>query len=439
MTQPVQPAFPYVREPSADAGDGTSADTNIYVTTHDPVTPPTTLPPVESAPVIAPPPSIITQTTNITTPEPQPLPQPQPVAIADIPRNYATTTETTTTSTAPAPVEYATHIDTKTHTSINWRKVVKGAAIVVGVVAVAVVGFYALSAATTWALGTETGAAIYTAMEPAITTVANGASWLGGFLGHVPAAIGGFFTHALGFTAAASTTAATAATAATVAPATVAAASTAAGYVGAGIAGAAGIVMAGPALEGTHVVDQATTQIAHTVPVDPGTMDTHQHSMGQDQFVPNPNLLANKQALIGAHDLHSMEHANHAAAELGHHSLHATSHHNAGHHIIGHDTHQREHNDHDQSSAGDDSMPDTPDDEPHSPARRRSWRDKIFGANSSNSYQQAYQASGSHAAAVQASAPTRSTNSIPQPSASYAQDLNQQRAQLEAALSEPTR
>lgn len=433
MTQPVQTASPTTRGLTAGADGSTGADTNIYINTHDPVAPPTTLAPVEKAPVIAPPPpSVINQTTNVTAPEPQP-----PVAIADIPRNYATTTETRTETTLPAPAEYATHTDTVTKKSINWGKVVKGAAIVLGVVAVAVVGFYALSALTTWALGTETGAAIYTAVSPAVTAAGEGLSWFGGFVGHVPAAIGAFFSHALGLSAA---SAAATTTAAALAPGTIAAASTTAGYIGAGLAGATGVVMATPALEHLNVTDHATTTIAHTVPVDPGTLDAHHHTVGQDQFVPNPNMLATKNTLITHEAMnHDLAHASHTAAELGHHSLHATAHHPTdNHHFIGHSTDHREHTDHDQAAGSDDSMPDTPDDGPQNSARRRSWREKLLGS-SQNSYQQAYQTSGSHSTAVQASGGGRNAGTITPRDANFATALNDDRARLETALGEPTR
>jgi hypothetical protein len=438
MVQPIQSGLNMPRGASFAAADGADADTIININHQE--TPQTTAPIIVQQPQPTYTPAVPQPTYTPAVPQPTYTPAvPQPTYapapriggnIADVPRQTITM----------KPV---------TKHSVNWGGVVKGALIVTGIVVAGVVGYWALSAAAGWAVGTPLGVATVNALAPVVTAAGNGLAYLGGFLSNVPAIIGGFFSgaaQALGLTTA-------------IAPATVATISGSAGALGGGAA-AAGVTALGgaAALESVHLFDHTPTHVAVATPIDANhditTTHTHggmfdgiksmftggtpNHGAAADVGVPESGSanLANAEAARRSieHANHAAAHANQTAAELGHHSLEHHDAHGAFHlpHLGRHEnagSHHEPSADHQDSASPD---VDIPDEAPGS--RRRNWRDRLTGANN---YQQAFQSTGSHGAAIRAS---QSVGTPIQPRANdFTQALQDDRVKLEAALGDNNR
>ncbi len=446
MVQPIQSGLNMPRGASFAAADGVDADTIININHQE--TPQTTAP-------------IIVQPQPTYTPAvPQPTYAPAPRIggnIADVPRQ----------TIEMKPV---------TKHSVNWGGVVKGALIVTGIVVAGVVGWWALSTAAGWAMSTPLGVATVNALAPVVTAAGNGLAYLGGFLSNVPDIIGKFLFGAaqeLGLTTA-------------IAPATAGAIASGAGATGAGIGIAGATAFGGAAaLESVHLFDHTPTHVAVATPIDANhditTTHTHggmfdgiksmftggtpNHGAAADVGVPESGSanLANAEAARRSieHANHAAAHANQTAAELGHHSLEHHDAHGAFHlPHLGHHTKEAPHEDngvaelsenaahsplrkifsrhgnneptadHNDNASPDVDMPN----EAPGVSRRRNWRDRMTGANN---YQQAFQSTGSHGAAIRASQPV---GAQVQPRASeFAQALSDDRMRLDAALGDNNR
>jgi hypothetical protein len=229
------------------------------------------------------------------------------------------------------------------------------------------------------------------------------------------------------------------------------------------LAEAAGATVAlAPHLSGIDLTHQTTTQVATTnlhdhavsatTPVVPHhdggmfsglksmfTSNATDHAAATDMVdVPESGSanLANAAAAQRSieHANHAAAHANQTAAELGHHSLEHHDAHGAFHlpHLGRHEnagSHHEPSADHQDSASPD---VDIPDEAPGS--RRRNWRDRLTGANN---YQQAFQSTGSHGAAIRAMQPQGS--SITPRASEFSQALNDDRAKLDAALGDNIR
>lgn len=419
MVQPIQSGLNMPRGASFAAADGVDADTIININHQEA--------PQTTAPII------VQQPQPTYTPAvPQPTYAPAPRIggnIADVPRQ----------TIEMKPV---------TKHSVNWGSVVKGALIVTGIVVAGVVGYWALSAAAGWAVTTELGIATVNALAPAVTAAGNGLAYLGGFLSNVPAIIGGFFSgaaQALGLTTA-------------IAPATAATISGSAGAVGTGIGlGVSTVALADqlghldllhntPTYTATHTVDPTITTPHHDGLLSglfskKAAVMNHAADASMTLEVPDvpessSSNLANAEAARRSieHANHAAAHANQTAAELGHHSLEHHDAHGAFHlpHLGRHEnagSHHEPSADHQDSASPD---VDIPDEAPGS--RRRNWRDRLTGANN---YQQAFQSTGSHGAAIRAS---QSVGTPIQPRANdFTQALQDDRVKLEAALGDNNR
>lgn len=349
-----------------------------------------------------------------------------------------------------------------TKTTVNWGAVVKGALIVTGVVVAGVVGWWALSTAASWALATPLGAGVASALTPAVTAASNGLAYLGGFLTEVPGIIGSFFSGigtGLGLTSAA--------TGAAAAAVPTGAITSGAGAIGLGAGLGVSTMALAPQLGHLNLTQQTTTHVANLpdhaaaasvtpeVPHQDGGLFHNLFSSksqaaqaaAADATPPDmPDTRDAPPSVVNASAVQkSLEQINHAhgadhmASELSHHAAHGSEHHASGSlHLphLPHFGHRHEDAGHaDVADANDNSnSPDMPDHDEAPTSRRRNWRDRMMGATN---YQQAFQSTGSHGAAIRAS---QSAGTPIQPRASeFSQALHDDRMRLEASLADNNR
>jgi hypothetical protein len=183
---------------------------------------------------------------------------------------------------------------------IQWGKIVKGAAIITGVVVAAVVGYLAFHFVAGMLLANTAVSAVAAttaaAAEPALGLLGQAAAYIQGFLGGIASHIGA----ALGIGSSAALTASQTATA-----------STALGMVGAGAA----VAIAAPIA--SHQLNHLGTPSA--VDIDPSSMQTQNAGMLASMKSSMTSHAA--MPMTGAHAMHDLTHlSQHAAEEVHQHN-----------------------------------------------------------------------------------------------------------------------
>lgn len=291
---------------------------------------------------------------------------------------------------------------------INWGGILKGVAIVGAVVLVGVVGFYAASAAAGWALGTPAVASLAASTQaivtPIATTIGTAAASAAGFLSNGVAIGANFIAGLTGTTGAVFTAGA--------------ATQSGVGMLVGGGAAAVAAHTAVPALGDIHLTTQA--DVAHhttTLTPDHSTTTAHSDHASSSEHSGNifSDIFASKSALTGTHALEGsahmaehLEHAQHSAVELGHHSTHAD---HAASASTGHAN----------------NMSSELADGGEHKETRKSWMDRVGGHRPAMA--------GGFASNIAQKSPSQITSR----GTNFSQALDTDRANLEAALGEPTR